>query len=187
MLRADILHDSLSEQGVTHLVGLPDNSSAALISRVRRERHPVWIPVTREGEAPAISSGLWMGGARPAVVIQNTGLLESGDSLRGTAVRMRVPLVCLVTFRGDPGLLGNRTPISPDRLSDPDCDSAGLLTIPTLRAWGIPWIVVEEDGDQDAHRADALLRRSVQRVFEKAATESHPAVLLLVGRLRGQS
>ena len=58
------------------------------------------ITVTREGEAFAIASGLWLGGARPLVVIQNTGLLESGDSIRGTAVRMAAPIPILITGRG---------------------------------------------------------------------------------------
>jgi len=58
------------------------------------------VTVTREGEAFAVASGLWLGGAHPVVLIQNTGLLESGDSLRGTAMRMGVPLLCLVTYRG---------------------------------------------------------------------------------------
>src|SRR5437870_1903755 len=60
-----------------------------------------WIwAAPRGGEAFAIASGLWVGGRVPVVLIQNTGLLETGDALRGTAMRMRVPLVCLVTYRG---------------------------------------------------------------------------------------
>ena len=43
---------------------------------------------------------LWLGGASPIIVIQNTGLLESGDAIRGTAQRMGAPVPFIVTGRG---------------------------------------------------------------------------------------
>src|SRR5512134_4019392 len=86
--------------GVTHVVGLPDSISGPLFDLV--ERHPSvrLVTVTREGEAFAIATGLWIGGASPLVLIQNTGLLESGDALRGTALRMGAPIPIVVTGRG---------------------------------------------------------------------------------------
>ena len=36
------------------------------------------IPVCREGEAMAVAAGLWVGGAKPVILIQNTGLLNLG-------------------------------------------------------------------------------------------------------------
>ena len=51
------------------------------------------VRVCREGEAWAIAAGLWIGGARPLVVIQNTGLFESGDSLRNALLRSRAAAV----------------------------------------------------------------------------------------------
>ncbi len=47
-----------------------------------------------------LASGLWLGGALPVVLIQNTGLLEAGDGLRGTASRMGAPILLLITCRG---------------------------------------------------------------------------------------
>ena len=79
---------------------MPDSVTAPLIERIDTHDETRWIPVTREGEAFAIAAGLWVGGKVPGVVIQNTGLLESGDAIRGVAVRMGVPLVCVVTYRG---------------------------------------------------------------------------------------
>ena len=140
--------------GVTHVVTLPDNTSAAVLDALSgpggvragdgdgealevRKRpsgpgaagespsremgasstaaagdtgeekgngpRPEVIFATREGEAMALASGLWLGGARPVVLIQNTGLLEAGDGLRGTASRMGAPLLLLVTCRGYAG------------------------------------------------------------------------------------
>ena len=50
------------------------------------------IPVCIEGEAMAVATGLWVGGAKPVVLIQNTGLFESGDSIRGINIDMAIPI-----------------------------------------------------------------------------------------------
>ena len=54
---------TLTASGITHVVGLPDSLSAPLFDAVAR--HPVLrlVTVTREGEAFAIATGLWIGGA----------------------------------------------------------------------------------------------------------------------------
>src|SRR6516225_3492064 len=99
-MRANLVLEELRRNAVTHVVGLPDNSSATVFALLNSKEEPQLLTVTREGEAFAMAAGLWVGGKKPVVLIQNTGLLESGDGLRGTVIRMRIPLVCLVTFRG---------------------------------------------------------------------------------------
>ncbi len=91
---------ALEDSGVTHVVGIPDNTSAPLFDALLHHPTIRLVEVTREGEAFALASGLWLGGANPLVVVQNTGLMESGDALRGTAVRMGAPLAFVVTARG---------------------------------------------------------------------------------------
>lgn len=142
---------ALVSAGVTHVVGIPDNTSGPLFDLV--DRHPTLrlVTVTREGEAFAIASGLWLGGTSPFVVIQNTGLLESGDSLRGTAVRMGAPIPMLITGRGYATM--ERAGLTPDEprtielLTRQEVDSIALLTEPTLEVWGIPFRRCS--GDQD--------------------------------------
>ena len=150
MANARLIVDELRRQRVTHVVGLPDNTSKALFELLHGEQAIRVLTVTREGEAFAVASGLWAGGATPVVLIQNTGLLESGDALRGTAMRMRVPLVCLVTYRGYAKLAALQQ--RPQRLdgawlSRPDLDSTALVTEPTLQAWGVPFDFLHEDAD----------------------------------------
>ncbi len=161
----------LRRQQVTHVVTLPDNASAALVTCLESSPRPRLVWVTREGEAFALAAGLWAGGATPVVLIQNTGLLESGDALRGTAMRMRVPLVCLVTYRGYASLRA----VSPSAVADgallgrPDVDSVAVLTEPTLRAWGVPYTFLDDDGD---------LPRLTEG-FADAARLEQPVALLL--------
>lgn len=165
--------EALTECGVTHLLGVPDNASAALFLRLTDSTDIRLINVTREGEAFAIASGLWLGGAMPALMIQNTGLLESGDAYRGTALRMRVPLLCLVTVRGWAGLerasAETRANPTPDDFGRADLDSVSLLTEPTLRAWGIPFEYLHEEGDVDR----------IPEAFRRARAESRPVAVLI--------
>lgn len=172
MAKARSIVEALCRAGVTDLVGLPDNSSAAVFALLKEGGEPVIRLVTREGEAFAMAAGLWMGGRAPAVLIQNTGLLESGDSFRGTVLRMRIPLLCLITFRGYAklervGQLSGEP--DPNLLSRPDLDSAALLTKPTLQAWGLPFDYLH--GDEDVPKVNAS--------FEKAQRLSTPVALLV--------
>lgn len=173
MSRTDDIFEYLIGHGVTHGVGLPDSVTAPLISRFESHAETRWIPVTREGEAFAIAAGLWVGGRTAVVVIQNTGLLESGDSLRGVAMRMGVPLLCLVTYRGVAGALASGwTPGAPlDRASlvRPDVDSTALLTEPTLDAWSVPHATYHSVAD-------------LERMWTLAQREERPVVVLLPKR-----
>jgi len=162
VIHARLIVDELRRQRVTDVLGVPDNASKALLDLLATEPAIRLLTLTREGEAFAIASGLWVGGRAPVVLIQNTGLLEAGDALRGTAMRMRVPLVCLVTVRGHArmaarGLRPSAESVNAELLSQPDLDSVAVLTEPTLRAWGVPWEVLSTDAD--VPRLAAAFRR----------------------------
>lgn len=147
---------TLVRAGATHLVGLPDNGTASLFECAGAHPEVELLTVSREGEAFAIASGLWLGGRMPVVVVQNTGLLESGDSLRGTAYRMGVPLLVLVSVRGQAKMEDHAVEIAAARargqlgstLQRADVDSVALLTEATLDAWSVPYRAY--GGDEDA-------------------------------------
>jgi sulfopyruvate decarboxylase subunit alpha len=173
MQASRILHE-LRNNRVTHVVGLPDNASAALFSLLSAAGEPQLVAVTREGEAFAIAAGLWVGGKIPVLLIQNTGLLESGDGLRGTVMRMRIPLVCLVTYRGYSTMTREKfaplhDSVNPEILSQPDVDSVALLTEPTLKAWGLSYDVLLEAEDLS----------KISQAFKKAEASKSPTVLLI--------
>ncbi len=133
--------------------------------------------MTREGEAFALAAGLWMGGRNPLVLIQNTGLLESGDSLRGTLLRMRIPVVCLVTYRGYAKLARWGSPApepTAEILGRPDLDSVAVMTEPTLRAWGVPFDFLHTDDDV----------AKISAAFAQAQQRSAPVAVLVTQDLR---
>lgn len=172
--------DLFLELGVTHVVTVPDNTSAPILAALegatdREPASPIQVVyATREGEAAALASGLWLGGAAPVVLMQNTGLLEAGDGLRGTALRMGAPLLLLVTLRGyaearaqgvDPGE-GIRGRMD---LVRPELDTAALMTEGTLEAWGIPFLRVSDGTDLSP----------IRDAWRMAEKEERPVAVLL--------
>ena len=179
MLSAKAVLAELKACRVTFCVGLADTALTALAALVENDPSTRFLPVTREGEAFALASGLWIGGQNAVVLVQNTGFLESGDALRGTAQRMRVPLLCLIGYRGYSKLPGGRTdtpsgPRDPDELGRPDLDSAALATEPTLNAWGVPFDFLNSDDDLP----------KIRRSFSRAQEESRPVALLVTENMR---
>ncbi|MCZ6678074.1 MAG: thiamine pyrophosphate-binding protein [Candidatus Poribacteria bacterium] len=161
MASAQKIVEELKKWNVTHVVGLPDNGTAQIYERLHADAEIDVITVSREGEAFAIASGLYVGGKQPVVLIQNTGFLESGDAIRGTAFNMEIPLVTLIGYRG-------YQTMQPD---SPRVDTAATFLEPTLKAWGFPYNTIETD-DDIPYISDA---------FQKAQETSMPTAVLIVG------
>ena len=135
-LKPQVVREQLHRNGVTHLVWLPDTETSFLYDEITRDPELTIVPVCREGESMAVAAGLWVGGKKPVVMIQNTGLFESGDSVRGLALDIDFPLVMIVGYRG-----WTRHGVTRD--------SAARYTEPILHAWGINYYLVETDSDAE--------------------------------------
>lgn len=128
--------EALKSLGFTHVLAIPDSESSMLYEAVGEDPDIALITPTREGESIAIAAGLWTGGLKPLVLIQNTGFMEAGDALRGCGLGPRVPLRLMVGWRGYGGATTGKKPI----------DSAYTYTEPLMKAWGIPfWHLMSDD------------------------------------------
>jgi len=157
MLSSSVIHQALKDQGVSHVVGLSDNICRMLFQSLEADDEMEVIPVSREGEAFAIAAGLHVGGQKPVVLIQNTGLLESGDAFRGCSWNMKVPQVMLIGYRGFKTLDLEKK------------DSVAEFTEPTMKAWRIPYKIMVEDEDVSM----------IERAFKLAESTSMPAAVLI--------
>ena len=90
----------MKKNGVTHVVWLPDSETNWLYLLMKAEPSLRLVGVSREGHACSIAAGLSTGGAKPLILIQNTGMMESGDSLRGWLLGLNIPVVLMVGYRG---------------------------------------------------------------------------------------
>ena len=128
--------EELKKNNISHVVWLPDSETNFMYQLLTSEPTLDLVPVCREGETMAIAAGLWIGGKRPIVLIQNTGIFESGDSIRGLGLDVNQPLVMLVGYRG-----WSRHGITND--------SAARFIEHILHAWGINYYLIETDDDAD--------------------------------------
>ena len=147
---------TLRELGVSHVVWLPDSESGFLYQALKQSPQLQIVPVSREGEAIPIAAGLLAGGKRPIVIMQSTGLYESGDSLRGMAIDYGLPIVLLIGYRG----------YRPD---GPMEDSAARFLEPILKAWEVPYRLIMSDDDLGA----------INEAFEEAKRRRGPVAVLL--------
>ena len=79
------------ELGITHVVSVPDSTLGKWEDALAASPALRLVRVCREGEAWAVAAGLYLGGATPLVMIQCTGLFESGDSLRNVLHDYQLP------------------------------------------------------------------------------------------------
>jgi len=159
---ARLIVDELKQCKITHVAGLPDNFSSAIYDILREEEDIEVVSVSREGEAFAIAAGLYVGGKNPAVLIQNTGFLESGDAIRGTVINMKIPLITLIAYRGYQTLAFERERV----------DTSAAFLEPTLKAWRIPHYLLETDDDI----------KYISEAYQKAQENSMPVAILLAGK-----
>ncbi len=144
---------------VTHVLNVPDTHQKTLLALLAKQEQPKLITTCTEDEALAMHAGLYVGGQRPMISIQNTGLCACMNAMRGILLEGRVPALLLI------GLL-HREPDLPTHQSRV---LTVRLTEPTLEAWNIPYYLMESE--DDLH----FLREAYQRSYD----ERGPVVVLL--------
>jgi len=162
LLTPETLIEEFKKNGVTHIVTIPDSETNYLYELMKEQPWLDVIPASREGETFAIALGLSIGGKIPVCLIQNTGMMESGDSIRGMALDAGFPLVMLVGYRG-----WNRHGVI--------TDTAARYTEPFLNAMGVNYYLVEQD--EDASR--------ISVAFEEARAQKRPVAVLVGDEYHG--
>ena len=162
VLSASRILDEFKKCGITHVIWLPDSETRFMYDALMSRPEITLVPICREGEAIAIAFGLMLGGKNSVVLHQNTGFFESGDSIRGLALDLQLPLLLLIGYRGW-------------RHNPPITDSAAIYIEPVLDAWGIKHYLVETDQD-------------VPRISDgyKEAHETHQPAVILIGSEYGK-
>ena len=162
LLRPETLVEEFKKNGVTHVVTIPDSETNYLYELMVEQPWLSIVPASREGETFAIALGLSVGGKVPVCVIQNTGMMESGDSIRGMALDSGFPLVLVIGYRGwtRHGVIS---------------DSAARYTEPFLPPMAINYYLVEHD--EDANR--------ISIAFEEAKAQKRPVAVLVGDEYHG--
>ncbi len=152
----------MKAHGVTDIVWLPDSETNWLFLLMQAEPSLRLIGVGREGNACSIAAGLATGGRKPMILIQNTGMLESGDSIRGWLMGLNVPVVLMVGYRGY-----TRHGVN--------TDTVATYTEPFINAFRLNFYLVESDADADR----------IGVAFEEAERTQRPVVILVGDEFHG--
>jgi sulfopyruvate decarboxylase TPP-binding subunit len=150
------------ENGVTDVVWLPDSETNWLYLLMQAEPTLRLVGVSREGHACSIAAGLAAGGRKPLILIQNTGMMESGDSIRGWLLSLNIPVVMMVGYRG-----WTRHGIT--------TDTAATYTERFLMAFGLNYYLIESDADAGR----------ITTAFEETERTRRPVVVLVGDEYHG--
>lgn len=129
MFSGDQIASLLRGCGITHVVTVPDSTLGQWEAAIERSGIQL-IRVCREGEAWAVAAGLYLGGRQPLVMIQCTGLFESGDALRDVLHDWKLPI---------PSIIGYRSYLNQETMPG---DTCLVFTEPILQAWRIDYRLI---------------------------------------------
>ncbi len=96
--------EALTARGFGPFVGVPCSLLRPFIDAVIDDDSLTYIAATNEGEALAIAAGAQLAGRRPVVMLQNSGLGNLVNPLASLTYPFRIPVLLIVTLRGDPAL-----------------------------------------------------------------------------------
>jgi sulfopyruvate decarboxylase TPP-binding subunit len=142
MFTAAQIADLLASLGVTHVVTVPDSTIGPWQRAIEELGQTRVVRVCREGEAWGVAAGLYWGAATPIVMIQCTGLFESGDAIRNVVHDWKLPIFSII---------GYRSYLNQETLPG---DTCLVFTEPTLDAWRIDYRLItsaDQLGEISAH------------------------------------
>ena len=156
MFTGEQISELFEQLGITHVVTVPDSTVGQWQEAIEQRGATRVVRVCREGEAWQVAAGLTLGGARPLVLIQCTGLFESGDALRNALHDWKLPIFSMI---------GYRSYLNQDTLPG---DTCLVFTEPVLDAWKIDYKLITSPSQfptlgehylacRDANRPGAIL------------------------------
>jgi sulfopyruvate decarboxylase TPP-binding subunit len=162
LLRGSRVIAEIKASQIEFVISVPDiTTSEALLRPLAQATAPRLIRVCKEDEGVGICAGLAYTGRRSLLLIQQTGLLDPINAVRGVAVEYGLPICMMV------GLLQKEPGVPPTRSK-----RYGVRIVePILDAMGIAYHEIEEDADVT----------KIRPAIDDAYAKGRP-VVLLIGR-----
>lgn len=140
------VYEALKKAGIDFIVTLPCVNLGEVLKMVECDPEIKHVPVTREEEGFGICAGAFMGGKKPAILMQNSGLGNSVNALASLFKLYQFPVLMVMSHRGTLGEkisaqipMGKATPKVLDALDmpyfNPKTPEEALKVIPD--AWSL--------------------------------------------------
>jgi len=140
MITADFFWQSLTKEEFSFFSGVPCSILKPVLSDLPPNiKH---IPAVREDSALGVASGAFLAGKKSTILIQNSGLGNIINALTSFNLVYRIPVLLIITWRGEPG--------KPDA---PEHTIMGELTLPVLETLKIPYKIVDDNFNEQVEWA----------------------------------
>lgn len=97
---ANEAHRCLIESGINFVACMPDSAFLELYQPLAADSRIKYVQVANESDGVGICMGAWLGGARPALLMENTGFALSCYALLRGPAAFGVPMLLLISYRG---------------------------------------------------------------------------------------
>lgn len=128
MIEAHEFLEPARNSGFTFWTGVPCSYLKSFINYSIDDPELTYVDAVNEGDAVAMASGAALAGQRAVVMMQNSGLGNAVSPLSSLSWVFRLPMLLIVTLRGDPEL-GD----------EPQHELMGQVTLRMLELLDIPW------------------------------------------------
>jgi phosphonopyruvate decarboxylase len=157
------------EGGANLWSGVPCSYLKSLIDCVIAHPKLHYVASANEGDAVAIAAGAWLAGGLGVTLLQNSGLGNAVNPLTSLLQPFGIPMLLLVTWRGQPGG-------PPD---EPQHELMGQITPQMLDLMNIPWELLP--AEENAARECLQRQLAAIRLEERCR-----ALLIPAGRFAAQ-
>jgi sulfopyruvate decarboxylase subunit alpha len=162
-LTSEKLFDILTTSGIDFLCGVPDSIIKNIVELAEKSSLP-YIPATCEDVAVGIAAGAYLAGKRPCVLMQNSGLGNSGDSFMTLAKLYHIPIFFII---GVPHTSEEKDSV--ERANNIQHADWERLTVPVLEALECPYVFLGKEASE----------RDVSRALRSTKEKMLPAALLI--------
>jgi phosphonopyruvate decarboxylase len=135
MINIQLFGEELKKLGFVFYTGVPCSYLKNMINYAINECE--YVSAVNEGDAIAIAAGAHLGGKKPVVLMQNSGLTNAVSPLVSLNYTFRIPLLGFVSLRGEPGLL-----------DEPQHELMGLITTQMLDLMQVEWEYLSLDFEE---------------------------------------
>jgi sulfopyruvate decarboxylase subunit alpha len=95
--------EGLKEGGVNFVVYMPDSFFFETIAAIEQDPAFECVSVPNESVGMCLAAGAWLGGKKPVMVMENTGLYVAMNAITRFHQPFGVPVLMLMSYRGDAG------------------------------------------------------------------------------------
>ena len=134
MDRDQLIFNALKSADYNFAVTLPCGMLKGLIRSVENSADIIHVPLTREEEGVGIAAGAYLGGKKPVMIVQSSGVANSLNSIASLSIAYQIPLLIIASYRG------SLYEFAPSQVP------LGLGLEGILRSLGVPYFILDDPG-----------------------------------------